>query len=170
MFKVKPVPGERLPELLRLMPKAELHIHIEGSLEPELMFALAQRNGLPMAYPDVASLRRAYVYMQLRLGHKSQQLRQTRGRDRFNFEHAHTFSIRPGAASIGGRCQAQAPCNAPRIKRNKRPACRVPGSAGTAPSRRNKKHSSRRVLASVQRGTARTRKTTGRRRSAWSQS
>jgi adenosine deaminase len=39
-----------------------LHIHIEGSLEPELMFALAQRNGLTMAYPNVEALRQAYVF------------------------------------------------------------------------------------------------------------
>lgn len=62
MFKVKPVAADRLPELLRLMPKAELHMHVEGSLEPELMFALAKRNSVAMAYRDVESLRGAYVF------------------------------------------------------------------------------------------------------------
>ncbi len=65
MFKVPPVPAQRLPELLRQMPKAELHIHIEGSLEPELIFALAQRNGVSLPYADVESLRRAYAFTNL---------------------------------------------------------------------------------------------------------
>ncbi len=47
------------------MPKAELHIHIEGSLEPELIFALAQRNGVSLPYPDVESLRAAYAFTNL---------------------------------------------------------------------------------------------------------
>jgi len=65
MNSVRPVSPERLPELLRLMPKAELHIHIEGSLEPELIFALARRNGIQLPYASVDELRSAYAFTNL---------------------------------------------------------------------------------------------------------
>ena len=54
-----------LATLLRTMPKAELHVHIEGTLEPELIFALARRNGVTLPHPDVESLRRAYAFQDL---------------------------------------------------------------------------------------------------------
>ena len=65
MKSIKPIAPDRLPELLRRMPKAELHIHIEGSLEPELIFALAQRNGVAIPYADVEALRSAYAFSNL---------------------------------------------------------------------------------------------------------
>ena len=65
MNTVPAVDVSRLPELLRAMPKAELHMHIEGSLEPELIFALAQRNQIPLAYDSVEALRAAYAFTDL---------------------------------------------------------------------------------------------------------
>ena len=59
------IPHARLPALLRTMPKAELHIHIEGSLEPELIFRLAARNGIALPYPSVEALRAAYAFTDL---------------------------------------------------------------------------------------------------------
>ncbi len=55
----------RLPELLRRMPKAELHVHIEGTLEPELMFSLARRNQIDLPYDSVEALREAYNFSNL---------------------------------------------------------------------------------------------------------
>ena len=52
-------------ELLREMPKAELHVHIEGSLEPELMFEIADRNGIALKYASVEEARGAYDFADL---------------------------------------------------------------------------------------------------------
>ena len=59
------IPRDRLPALLRTAPKAELHIHIEGSLEPELIFKLAGRNGVALPYASVEALRAAYAFTDL---------------------------------------------------------------------------------------------------------
>nr|WP_314543920.1 adenosine deaminase [uncultured Massilia sp.] len=57
--------NEQLRQVLQAMPKAELHIHIEGSLEPELIFELAQRNAVSLPYPSVEALREAYAFTDL---------------------------------------------------------------------------------------------------------
>ncbi len=51
-----------LEAFVRGLPKAELHVHIEGTLEPELMFALAARNGLDLPYASVEDVRAAYEF------------------------------------------------------------------------------------------------------------
>lgn len=59
------ISAAQLPELLCRMPKAELHIHIEGSLEPELIFAMAERNRVSIPYSSVEELRQAYAFTNL---------------------------------------------------------------------------------------------------------
>jgi adenosine deaminase len=62
---IQPIPPEQLPDFLKRIPKAELHIHIEGSLEPEMIFALAQRNRVSIPYASVDELRKAYAFTNL---------------------------------------------------------------------------------------------------------
>ena len=52
-------------DAIQALPKAELHLHIEGTLEPELMFALAQRNGVSLPYASVDAVRAAYAFTDL---------------------------------------------------------------------------------------------------------
>lgn len=54
-----------LDAYIRALPKAELHLHIEGSLEPEMMFALAQRNGVALPWASVEETRAAYAFSDL---------------------------------------------------------------------------------------------------------
>ncbi|MCB1756394.1 MAG: adenosine deaminase [Gammaproteobacteria bacterium] len=58
-------PDTSVRRLIETLPKAELHLHIEGTLEPELMFTLAQRNRLTLPYKDAAELRAAYQFEDL---------------------------------------------------------------------------------------------------------
>lgn len=52
-------------EYIKEVPKAELHLHIEGSFEPELMFALAQRNNIKIPYKSVEDVKKAYQFSNL---------------------------------------------------------------------------------------------------------
>ena len=54
-----------LEAFVRALPKAELHVHIEGTLEPELMFELAQRNGIELPFAAVEDVRAAYEFTDL---------------------------------------------------------------------------------------------------------
>jgi adenosine deaminase len=54
-----------LDRLIRRLPKVELHLHIEGTLEPEMMFALAGKHGVKLPYDSVDAVRRAYAFHDL---------------------------------------------------------------------------------------------------------
>ena len=54
-----------MDEFIRRLPKAELHLHIEGTLEPQLMFDLAVRNGYELPFPNVAAVAAAYKFRNL---------------------------------------------------------------------------------------------------------
>ena len=56
---------ENLKRYIELIPKAELHVHIEGTFEPELIFEIAQRNNVPLKYNSVDDLRKAYSFNNL---------------------------------------------------------------------------------------------------------
>jgi adenosine deaminase len=56
------MPETAIPPFIAALPKAELHMHLEGSLEPETLLALARRNGVRLPYADAGELRRAYAF------------------------------------------------------------------------------------------------------------
>jgi len=56
------MPADAIDDFIRGIPKTELHLHIEGTLEPELMFALAGKHGVKLPYASVAELRAAYQF------------------------------------------------------------------------------------------------------------
>ncbi len=54
-----------IADYIQALPKAELHLHVEGTLEPELMLELARRNGVPLPFASVEEVRRAYEFANL---------------------------------------------------------------------------------------------------------
>ena len=57
--------SDEIARFIQDLPKAELHLHIEGSLEPELMFRLAKKNGISLPYDSVDAVRAAYAFTDL---------------------------------------------------------------------------------------------------------
>jgi adenosine deaminase len=65
MPAIAPYETKPMYDWLNALPKAELHLHLEGSLEPELLFALAERNKIALPWADVETLRKAYAFNNL---------------------------------------------------------------------------------------------------------
>ena len=119
-----------LARLLRTMPKAELHVHIEGTLEPELIFELARRNGVALPYPSVEALRTAYAFTDLQsfldLYYAGASVLLAEA-DFFDMAMAY---YRRAAADAGRDCAHLAPRPAHRDARRQRPAVRVVADQG----------------------------------------
>lgn len=70
-FALPPMPVPATPaelemaRFIRVMPKAEYHVHLEGTLEAEMKFTLAQRNGITLPFADVAAMKASYQYHDL---------------------------------------------------------------------------------------------------------
>lgn len=62
---VAPISNPALANFIRGMPKSEYHVHLEGTLEAEMKFALARRNGMNLSFADVAAMKASYVYHDL---------------------------------------------------------------------------------------------------------
>jgi adenosine deaminase len=54
-----------MKEFIQLLPKAELHLHIEGSLEPEMMFSFAKKNNIQIPYKNIEDVKKAYNFSNL---------------------------------------------------------------------------------------------------------
>ena len=52
-------------DYIKSLPKAELHMHLEGSLEPELMFQLAERNKIKLRFKSIEEVKKAYKFNDL---------------------------------------------------------------------------------------------------------
>lgn len=63
--EILPMNPQNLKSLIQGIPKTELHLHIEGSFEPELMFEIAKRNNITLAYDSIESLKKAYTFNNL---------------------------------------------------------------------------------------------------------
>src|SRR5208282_5181954 len=61
----RPTLSSRIDRMIYEFPKAELHLHIEGTFEPELMFEIAQRNKVKLPYKTVDEVRKAYKFTDL---------------------------------------------------------------------------------------------------------
>ena len=59
------MPNSSLQQFIQSIPKAELHLHIEGSFEPELMFEIAKRNEIEIPFKSVEEIRKAYQFNNL---------------------------------------------------------------------------------------------------------